>query len=318
MHPKTLDYYEAARLRGLTEKHWPIKLMLSPHHFHASDGMHKAAYAISRHELMVGGAGSELTFPKGSRLPAPQMVLTVQHGDDVSVLLLHETEAGYVNVVLATEIRCFPMGSYKPGTSWHGAVLPENCSDEAMKAGLAATSVDEINLILWRTAFLVSLINEPRRVTVSPASGIDWTRPHRKRVQRLTGKAAMAYSTVSWQVGAGVKAKGNPGGDSDLKVALHWCRAHWRKAAPHMESAEWVTPRNRPAGWYLWISDCWKGHPDHGIKLQHHKPKMPDEKDRKGAAAPSGVRNATKLAAMSAQQRAALVQAGFAPSASLH
>lgn len=289
------------------------------HCFRVSKSLLQAATAMAA--KAINGAeedGSTIHLPSSARLPGNSIAISCE-GDTAGVTLLEvsaDVSKG-INVSVVTEGVVLPCATFTPGSNSiflhmgrHGNYIRENLSDN---------EIETLKVMLLRYAMVVSLINEPRRVVVSTASGIDWTRQHRRRVERITGKAAMAYSVVSWQVGAGVKAKGNPGGDSDLKVALHWCRGHWRKADPEWENAEWVAPtQGAPCGWYIWVKDCWKGHPDHGIKLQDHKPRMKGEKVRRGSHAPSSVPNATRLAAMSAQQRAMLVQAGHAPSGALH
>lgn len=70
-------------------------------------------------------------------------------------------------------------------------------------------------------------------------------------------------------------------------------------------------------GWYCWAADCWKGHPNFGIKLQRHEPYFEGE-PRSRYIGGESVLDATRFAAMGAAQRAALAEAGFAPSSALH
>ena len=165
---------------------------------------------------------------------------------------------------------------------------------------------------------IISLINEPRIVEATPASGLDWSRQHRKAVERVTGKAAMAFSVVSWKIGKHAKAIGSRLSEEGHPKALHWCRAHWRRAEEGQPKAEWVNiPRKGGWGWYCWAADCWKGHPDFGIKLQRHEPHFEGE-PRSRYIAGDRVLDSTRFAAMGAAQRAALVKAGFAPSLTVH
>lgn len=171
---------------------------------------------------------------------------------------------------------------------------------------------------LSRLSFILALINEPRIVEASPASGLDWSRQHRKAVERVAGKAAMAFSVVSWKIGKHAKAIGNRLSEEGHPKALHWCRAHWRRAEEGQPKAEWVNiPRKGGWGWYCWAADCWKGHPDFGIKLQRHEPHFEGE-PRSRYIGGDRVLDSTRFAAMGAAQRAALVEAGFAPSQTLH
>jgi hypothetical protein len=185
-------------------------------------------------------------------------------------------------------------------------------------AGRRSVSADLRHLMVFKCAVILSLINEPRRVITAEADGMDWTRQYRKAVQRTTGKAAQAYSKVRWEVGGEVRARIEAGADEAFKMPLHWCRAHWRKADAEMANAVWLASMlDRPAGYYLWVKDCWKGHPAYGLKLQDHEPRMIGERDAASCVERS-VPSAAKLAAMSAQQRAMMVQAGFVPSGALH
>ncbi|WP_333830991.1 hypothetical protein [Pararhodobacter sp.] len=307
MHPETLKQYELALTTGRSQDDLAIRVLAGPHHFHVSRALIKVARALAEYEGTASfDRGEEFVFPTSSRLPAESMVLT------------HEDEGGQTHVSLLIDVgdqialfvmglgNLLAVGSWVPGRS--GVSLSRKISGSG--------SVQTIRSIMVQ-AFIISLMNEPRRVTICPAGGLDWTRQHRRQVKRLTGRAAMAYSLVSWQIGAGVKAKRNPGGNSDLKVALHWCRAHWRRAEAHHPRSEWVKPHLAArAGWHTWVQDCWKGHPDHGIKLQRHEPRMVGEQ-RQGVVAPMGVPSALKLNAMTAQQRHTLVEAGFAPTAAV-
>jgi hypothetical protein len=311
MHPTTLRVFE--RLKRSNPDHWSVRFCEVARHVHASRALGDAACAIANHQMSVlrdAGSVVPISAPIGATLPGQKICLTVE-GDPHAISFLTQAEFGgpvdWSVVVYGPTIReGHPYARWVPGR-------PILCRDDASRDDAALVVSDA-----FRFGIILSLMNEPRRVSLRPASGLDWTRQHRKRIERLTGKPALAYSNVSWQVGAGVRAKNSKDGDSDLKMPLHWCRAHWRKAEPGMASAQWLEPtQGSPAGWYLRVKDCWRGHPDHGIKLQRHMPRMPGEKISE-VEWPSGPPSEAKLAAMGAQQRAAMVQAGFAPSAWLH
>ena len=306
MHPTTLNILE--RDKNL------LPLLVKSRHFHISAGIDKVAAAITMHEA---SRDTGFTFPKMATLPAQDVWLTGD-GFQPTEKLGHSAFGG-----LAYALSSAPDGSVRVtfysaagGSLYLGRFWPgvDKLDVPSAEAFVELSSMHA----MMRVSMILSLMNEPRRVTVARGGEMQWPRQHRRRLERLTGKPALAYSTVTWQVGAGVRAKGNPDGDTDLKVALHWCRAHWRRADEKHPRSEWIQPYfAKEAGWYTWVRDCWKGHPDHGIKLQRHEPKMIGER-RKGAVVPEGVPNAVKLTAMSAQQRAMMVQAGFAPSAMLH
>lgn len=297
MHAETLRQYQLAVAKGHNSREVEA-IMLGPHHFHISAGIVSAVEAIGHHEFEK--MEDKPSFPASANLPASEMLMTIAAARGPSVVLLRQRAEDIVVISVNGGVP-YCMGSFYPGTR-----DMRDGSDGQCHAGSLAF-----------VAFCLSLLNEPRRVTVSPAGGLDWTRQHRKLVQRLTGRAALAYSVVSWQVGAGVNARGNKGGDTDLKVALHWCRGHWRRADAHHPRSEWIRPHaGAKPGWFTWVRDCWKGHPDHGIKLQRHEPRMVGEKRERGGEVVSAP-SAEKLAAMSAQQRHALVEAGFAPTATV-
>lgn len=170
----------------------------------------------------------------------------------------------------------------------------------------------------WRLAFILSLINTPRKVQIGPATGMDWTRQHRRAVERVTGSAAMAFSVVSWELGRKCAAIGNEITTEGHPKALHWCRAHWREARKGQPKAEWINvPAKGGWGWYCWVADCWKGHPDYGVKLQRHQPRMPGDKPGQALVTAQATPDKTRWEAMSAAHRAAMVEAGFAPTPSL-
>lgn|GEM_PF-6547677 len=301
MHPETLRQYELLRAkRGPTD----IEAILSgPHHFHVSSSLVRVAEETMKAEARAQGPGGQLVFPASGRLPAASMVLTAQpekkNLDGVSVLRQRESE---VVVYAVGDGEVYTVGSYFPGTP--------NLRE-------ASTGKNHWRELL-RISLIISLINEPRIVDASPASGLDWSRPHRKAVQRVTGKAAMAFSVVSWKIGRRQRAISTHLTEEGHPKALHWCRAHWRRAVEGQPKAEWVNiPHKGGWGWYCWAADCWKGHPDYGVKLQRHEPYLEGE-PRSRFSGSDQVLDATRFAAMGSAHRAAMVEAGFAPSRSLH
>jgi hypothetical protein len=128
----------------------------------------------------------------------------------------------------------------------------------------------------------------------------------------------MAFSTVRWKIGKRTQAIGNCLTEEGHPKALHWCRAHWRRAEEGQPKAEWVNiPRKGGWGWYCWAADCWKGHPDFGIKLQRHEPYIEGEPRSRFVDGPK-ILDETRFSAMAAVQRAALFEAGYAPSRALN
>lgn len=331
MHPNTLAIYQKAKRQYAAygeqsgvRKEW-LRLIEEARHIHLSQGIydlaHQMTHEIFRRATPVDGK-LQAKAPTGGRLPADSVVLTVETNDYTSVFLLYKTDIAQnawccVSAGVDNDFVGFtPLAGLIPGQGfldWTADVL-----SAAENGGRAACSDDQRHLICFKIAVCMSLVNEPRRVLTNPASGLNWSRQHRKAVECATGKAALAYTVVSWELGAAVRARITTGDDKTLKQPLHWCRGHWRRARQGMDRAEWISPtQGAPAGWYIWVQDYWKGHPSLGIKLQMHAPRRAGEKSAQSTnriATPS----AEKLAVMSAQQRALLVQSGIVPSATVH
>lgn len=324
MHPKTLEILEAMNRAGQDEKQPPFNVLTGPHHFHISRGINDAAFAIACDEMQHSlDQGEQFSTPINSNLPCESMVMTVhRENDDVEVYLL-KAENDYIVICLAVWYPGFPyacsvmIGAYVPGQGIHK--VPEAIQKtEFARQFMAAIDDDTLLGSISRIAFIVSLINEPTRVAKTEATAQEINRAHRKRVERITGKAAQAWTNVRWTVGERSAAKRSKGDEEWKGRALHWCRAHWRSCNPGDVGAQWVDRKSGgKSGWHKWIKDCWRGHPDFGIKLQRHKPAMPGEK-RPGAQYPTAIVDQTRFKAMGAQQRASLAAAGFAPSAALN
>jgi hypothetical protein len=242
--------------------------------------------------------------------------MAVPFADLIALTVGDSGQGHFISRLAGDSSICWDSGYARSGpiraiAHWHPQQLPFLDSN-----GLAGSD-EEKHSSVFLFGILLSLLNEPRRVVQRAAEGPEWTRPHRREVERVTGRAALAYTVVSWEVGSGVRALGSTAeADQAFKMPLHWCRAHWRESNSTCPSAQWVTPMFRRPGWYVWVRDCWKGHPDHGIKVQRHEPRMPGESPVRVKQDP--VPSAAKLDALAAQQRAMLVQSGHAPSASLH
>lgn len=294
MHSSTLKQYRLAKSRGMLSTD-VAALLTSPHQFHVSAGVVEAARTIGRHEF---AGDDEPRFPENSRLPAGQMVLSLQMDDGPVVVALRQRAADVVAIVFAEGVpQC--IGSYFPGRR-EARSAPDGRGHEGSLAHIA---------------FCVSLLNEPRRVTANPVTGVRWSKEQRAKIRKITGRAALAYSVVSWEVGSGVRAKGGRKEDASLRVALHWCRGHWRRAESHHPKSVWVQPFvSEVAGWYTWVAGCWKGHPDFGIKLQKHEARMQGERR---SSPPADFSGNEKLQVMGAQQRRATAEAGFAPTSKL-
>lgn len=299
MHPETLRQYELVKRSSGPQE--VLDQLGGAHHFHASSEICAVAQAILRAEVASAPVENPICFPAMGRPPAERMVLTMAEPPHMPVLCLRQRGQEVV-VTSVYAGRWYVVGSFFPGTS-------------NFREGSDGKQNYKLH---FQIAMILSLINEPRIVEALPASGLDYSRQHRKAIERVTGKAAMAFSVVSWKIGKCAQAIGNRPSEDGHPKALHWCRAHWRRAEEGQPKAEWVNiPRKGGWGWYCWAADCWKGHPNFGIKLQRHEPHL-DGEPRSRFVEGEQVLDATRFAAMGAAQRSALVEAGFAPSARLN
>lgn len=315
MHPRTFEVYQLQKSIPGGQKY--ADALLGAFHLHVSQNIFDAAQAFAMAAIEDDGF---IESPIGSRLPAQCVAITIEQDGGASapyVALLTEEDGRVSITFLIANGEVKVVGAYTPGSD--EIVLMRNLKIAVFDFQSAEHFARNV---LTNHAFAISLINEPRRVSVSKASGLDWTRQYRKQLHRNTGMAVMAYSKVSWQIGAGVKAKNSKDGDSDLKVALHYSRSHWRRCDPDNVHAEWVSKFLGGApGWHQWIKGAWKGHPDHGIKLQRYEPRMIGERSQAASRYADRVGkkdSEARLACMSDEIRSKLVQAGFAPTALLH
>lgn len=280
MHPTTLALFERIRKHKLPRTHGSLKILAGPHHFHVSRSISEASVAITYHESSwSGGEDSLFVYPVSSRLPAQALVLTVD--GEGHALILRDIDGG-VSVEAVFSGGVYPLVWFKPGTS-ESRMPIRGLIREAPDCEVAASR------LAAETSILISLINTPRKAIIRPAEGADWTKRHRSAVVRATGRAATAFQTVTWELGRRLGADGAPIDGKGHPKALHWCRAHWRAAAEGEPKAEWVdVPFRGGWGWYCWVADSWRGHPDYGIKLQRHEPRMPGDPSRPSMSSSRG------------------------------
>lgn len=323
MHPKTLEAYQFGLWNKDKVPQWMMDIMAGPHHFHASEEIVKAADDFVLNEIdYCNDFGQQVLHPWTGEPPASSLVLTYDHlgatscfliwkiGVQVQIGLVCENEGGQVDGIQ-------PISAYHPG----GETFSFKAEDLRLPAHKQTCKKVEgwlVSTSSLRLSMIFSLINEPRLVKKFEATEDENSTEHQDRVRKITGKAAQAWTNVRWTVGKAVKAKGRKRTSESAGRPLHWCRAHWRSCKAGDAGAQWVERKSvGKFGWYKWIKDCWKGHPRYGIKLQRHEPAMPGEK-RPGAVRPTSLVDQTRFLAMGAQQRAALVAAGFAPSSTIH
>ena len=313
MHPETLHQYEMMKAHG--DGHpWLMRILAGPHHLHVPASINRLAYEISKNEASANPGGLCAGVPTTGVPLSAALVLTVDEEDTRVNCFVLTIQSGGVIVRLLADGRAFPVGAYMLSNgALHNHSLREET--EFVRAGVNSLSEEQRGLIILRTATILSLVNQPRFVEVLPEKG---HRAHCRRVQKVTGLAASAWSTVSWKLGKGVSPKFVKEGEPGHHKALHWCRAHWRRAEPNQGKAQLVTMPDGTKGWYTWVKDSWRGDPAYGVKLQRHQPFL-EEADRSSSSSSiSQVKPETKLKALGSAQREALVESGHMPSDTLH
>lgn len=305
MHRDTLALYEALRQKRADFSLPQFSPIGGPHHFHIRYSVIQVASALAANEVELNGI--DFTFPVLGRLPVDAAIVTFDMPAELRahVFSAWQDQSGAV---------CFARLSDKIGVCEGAGFWPGDGKLKVLRDG----GLMDHELKCWALvmSMVLSLINTPRKVDIMPASGLDWSRQHRREVERLTGAAPFAFQTVSWELGKRVAQRGDAITTEGHRKALHWCRAHWREAREGQPNAKWVNlPWRGGWGWYTWVADCWKGHPDYGVKLQRHEPHMPDDRPERSQAA--AVLNDTRWTAMTSAYRASLSEAGFAPTSLL-
>jgi hypothetical protein len=312
MHPETLHQYEMMKAHG--DGHpWLMRILAGPRHLHVPASINTLAYEISCNEALAHPE-TGVPVPTSGVPISKSLVLTVdeeESGVSCQVITMQSSMVSVRNLVGGM---AFPVGSYSLSD---GSLCDPNLRGERehIRVGVNAMSTEQRDLILLRVGTILSLVNQPRFVEVLPEKG---HRAHCRRVQKITGLAASAWSTVSWKLGKGVVPKFVKEGEPGHHKALHWCRAHWRRAEPNQGKAQLVTMPDGTKGWYTWVKDSWRGDPAYGVKLQRHQPFL-EEADRSSSSSSiSQVKPETKLKALGSAQREALVESGHMPSDTLH
>lgn len=194
-------------------------------------------------------------FPISSRLPSERVGVAVEN-----ILLLFQND---VAPRIGKCIACACMDLSGKFTVI-GAWLPGSKK-------LLGNSVRN-QVLIQRSAYLFSLINEPRIVSRQTFG----TRQQRRTAARGMGFAVDAWTRVTWDLSKETIAKISQ--DPDFhKVPLHWRRGHYRRAEPHFKGAhqrpDAIRPEDRDL-WWQWIEEQWVGHPAFGIKKSVHAPKL--------------------------------------------
>lgn len=304
MHEQTLIALEDLRARQ--PNHPVLKIAPAMAHFVIPSSVDDLAWQIGQLQLSdVRGEGG-IAFPADARLPK-QWTSFVFEGCDLSlrpknaarVYIAHE-ENGFVFVeIITNDGRYVVAFSFKPGTDdW-------SYSEDIHRM----MSLGEMFAFVWKFAFVLSLINTPRLIEKRNEAP---KRHIRRRAERLFNVAFSDWVTVQWTIGKASQARSR-NQDVNHGIALHWRRAHWSKAKAGEPKAEWIRDRHSGEfGWFRWVSDCWVGHPDFGIRLHNNRPCLEGRVERPGGSAPFAAAMPGRIAAFNAATQAALQEAGFA------
>lgn len=327
MHPKTLDKFETARRRGALDRRTAptpwfetclseeelFRHLTTAQHFHFDqttfDVLRHMALAESEYQKMTGGTG--WTFPETGTLPAKRVVISVDMGNDFYCFLLER------GIDPESQVH---FGSLRGGDgaafliAFTPGGLPMMSGDwfRALQVDHSPKQIEEWETITqsfaFHCAFCLAAINEPRILNLKPGKS---SRSERRRASRL-GASAEDWTDVSWRVGGRTTPKVTPEGEKSHPKALHFCRGHFRRSEERHPASRWIKhPVTKREGWFTWVRECWKGDPAFGFNVHRYRPQIGGHKPEKieaGTALPE-----TKAAALSAAQRAAMAEAGFAP-----
>lgn len=306
MHPVAFERY--LEIKAKNPSHWVLPTIEQSQHFFIGNGLHRLAWEIARHE--ASGSSKEFaTVPATALLPAKSMILTVEDGPEVITLVLVRSPMSIdrvdVTMLPGDGIAC-ALGAFWPGRADLQRTV---IGDVYEQAGSKALDQEKVSLGLVGLGFILSLINHPAKISWLPQK---LERQQRRRVERTTGQAADGWVTVGWEIGKAIARQGGNIGVTGHRKALHWRRGHfaWSPFQYKTPSSVWLESADYPAGWYLWKSDTWCGHPDYGVRLNAHQPKLSGEKTM--VAVSSNVIRAFEPTLLEQTKSLARQQAGFA------
>ena len=294
MHPKTFEIYQQIKARD--PKSQALQFLNGAHHFDVPYSVCKVAAEMAQY-YGKGENLNDLCSPSDARPPARDVALSLNARNEhlgTYLVGLRDDASSIIDVAILSSEGAVDLGWYEPGT---------------VKGGLSAKHKSPVDLgvAMLLVCFILSLINTPRLVIHEHKT---LPRQQRRSMERTIGQPALGYTEVRWTIGKSIKARQSDG--SPMRgMPLHWNRAHWRKANEGEPKAEWRSSGPHGAGWYCWASDYYAGHPDFGVKLQMHAPRMLGEERRPGAVAPHAALSPDRLAVMNEQKRAALIAAGY-------
>ncbi|MFC4668154.1 hypothetical protein ACFO5X_06270 [Seohaeicola nanhaiensis] len=302
MHPAAFEEYLAHKAR------FPGSAWIGFFHRSAQTILVSKEIVAAAEQLALSVAGkgmpdgSDWYFPVLATPPAEEVILVTEFATgSLGVWPIRITQKNGVEVNhFKRGCRSF-IGCFRAGESFSSVKVADTSDDKTIRLGQT----------VWKMAFILSLLNEPRLIRKGSQQGSGSVR---RRFERAMNRPSAGWTRVSWRPGS--VAESAHGGDATGdRMPLHWCRGHWRRiknqTKPH-ENAVWLQQQGSGSWyWYERVSDCWKGHPDFGVKLHHLEPLLNGEKPIVGRELPSAA-SAARKAMTDAACRSALMAAGFA------
>lgn len=311
MHPVTLDIYEDIKRRN--PSHPVLKSLDScVQHFYIPRSLFEVAIAACRQAAMESAeTGDAMTVPDTARLPGDVVCIVTDGSDGLDVNLL-ERVVGPNNAPHFFQITALvrgkdptPLAKVSPG---HKSMHSDHQLSKSEHKFKGMNGSEVLFAVCFTTCMQVSLINTPRIVARHTETV---SRQFRKKVLAITGQPSVGYVRVAWQVGGKTRPKQGVA-DKHHGVALHWCRAHFAVAEEGQPKAEWLNVPIRGWGWWRWVADSWKGHPDFGIKFHSYVPHLEDRCPQIAKFPTFTASSADRLAYLDAAKVQALRAAGFA------
>lgn len=311
MHPFMLAQF--GKIQRKNPAHPALATMTKGQHFLVGCAMNQLAVAVTNQIAHSNGPDlpGNFTAPVTARLPAAVTCITFEEkpGQYVNILCKRpEDRPDWILVSVVTEGCVISLGGFVPGSDRIQRFL-EGTPEELYRAG----AFDDVSVgkMVFKTAILLSLINTPRKIIAHEKKEPSWKL--RKEIEDVTGEPAVGYFSVGWEIGKAIRAQGGSITTNGHPKALHWARSYWAVANEGEPKAEWLNLETKGGwGWYRWVADSWRGHPDYGVLLHHYEPRVKGQEKRPGQFVSFVASSAERLAMMSEAKRSALIQAGFA------
>lgn len=278
MFPSVLQRFACAVSRG---EHDLAEMIITAQHFEVSEEIENFIRGViipkADSNFIESGHIQPWPIPADARCCAEK--ITISFPDDVGLFFIVKRRGGQLSIILSGVDASWEICRITPGLS----------AIEFMPTSPSLTDQQnfDIQIIAYKCALFLTLLNEPRYVRRCDVS----TRAERRRIKKKTGITVPGWHRVTWNIAGPVSAWR---GQTDMRhgVALHFRRAHWRRANEGGPKAE---RRNCQSGWWCWVRESWAGHPAFGVRLHHYTPKLTvdaAEKIHLGAAGVAALRGA--------------------------